>query len=202
MKKLYVLAGCNGAGKTTVAYFILPEILQCKEFVNADEIAKGLSPFQPDKALYAAGKILLKRIDDFIERGIDFAIETTLSAIYYREIIKKAQENGYYVNLIFFWLNSVDLAKERVRLRVSEGGHFVSDEVVKRRYHKGLDNFFTIFMPLCDNVMLFDNSATTPKLVMNKTKDSEPEIIDNDTVKLIKSSYVRKRTPKAETENS
>ena len=202
MKTLYVLAGCNGAGKTTVAYFILPEILQCKEFVNADEIAKGLSPFQPDKALYAAGKILLKRIDEFIERGIDFAIETTLSAIYYREIIKKAQDNGYYVNLIFFWLKNTELAKERVRLRVSEGGHSVPDDVVERRYHKGLVNFFDTFMPLCDNVMLFDNSATTPKLVMSKTKGREPEIIDIETVNLIKTSYVRKRTSKVETCNS
>lgn len=192
MKKMYVLAGCNGAGKTTVAYFILPEILQCKEFVNADEIAKGLSPFQPNKALYAAGKILLKRINDLIERGSDFAIETTLSALTYKEIIEKAQANGYYVNMIFFWLNNVELAKERVRLRVSEGGHSVSDEVVERRYNKGLYNFFNIFLPLCDNVMLFDNSAATPKLVMNKVKNEEPEIIDQITFNLIKSSYVRK----------
>lgn len=192
MKKLYVLAGCNGAGKTTVAYFILPEILQCKEFVNADEIAKGLSPFQPQKALYAAGKILLKRIHDLIEVGSDFAIETTLSAISYRKIIEQAQANGYYVNLIFFWLSSVELAKERVRLRVSEGGHNVSDAVVERRYHKGLDNFFEVFLPLCDNVMLFDNSAATPKLVLSKTKGNAPEIIENEIYQQIQSSYVRK----------
>ncbi|MCQ2286734.1 MAG: zeta toxin family protein, partial [Bacteroidales bacterium] len=110
----------------------------------------------------------MKRINDLIERGSDFAIETTLSALTYKEIIEKAQANGYYVNMIFFWLNNVELAKERVRLRVSEGGHSVSDEVVERRYNKGLYNFFNIFLPLCDNVMLFDNSAAAPKLVMNK----------------------------------
>lgn len=198
MKNLYILAGCNGAGKTTVAYFILPEILQCKEFVNADEIAKGLSPFQPSTVTYPAGKIMIQRIKSLIEKGSDFAIETTLSAITYRDTIKLAQSQDYRVSMIFFWLNSVALAKERVHLRVSEGGHFVSDKIIERRYHKGLQNFFDIFLPLCDNVMLFDNSAATPKLIMNKTKEKAEEILDPETFNIIKSSYVRTRTSKIE----
>ena len=145
MKNLYILSGCNGAGKTTVAYSILPEILQCREFVNADEIAKGLSPFQPDKVTFQAGKIMIKRIKSLIEQGNDFAIETTLSAITYKQTIKAAQANGYYVTIIFFWLSSIELAKERVRLRVKEGGHNIPDNVIERRYIKGLYNFFHVF---------------------------------------------------------
>lgn len=121
MKNLYILAGCNGAGKTTVAYHILPEILKCKEFVNADEIAKGISPFQPDKVSYEAGKIMSRRITDLMNQNKSFAIETTLSALTYRQKIKEAQSKGYCVTMIFFWLQSVELAKERIRLRVIEG---------------------------------------------------------------------------------
>ncbi len=194
MKNLYILSGCNGAGKTTVAYSILPEILQCREFVNADEIAKGLSPFQPDKVTFQAGKIMIKRIKSLIEQGNDFAIETTLSAITYKQTIKAAQENGYYVTIIFFWLSSIELAKERVRLRVKEGGHNIPDNVIERRYIKGLYNFFNVFLSICDNVMLFDNSAESPKLIMTKSKNKPEEIIDAPIYDQIKSSYVRKRT--------
>lgn len=202
MKNLYILSGCNGAGKTTVAYSILPEILQCREFVNADEIAKGLSPFQPDKVTFQAGKIMIKRIKSLIEQGNDFAIETTLSAITYKQTIKAAQENGYYVTIIFFWLSSIELAKERVRLRVKEGGHNIPDNVIERRYIKGLYNFFNVFLSICDNVMLFDNSAESPKLIMTKSKNKPEEIIDAPIYDQIKSSYVRKRTSTTEESHS
>lgn len=190
MKNLYIIAGCNGAGKTTVAYHILPDLLKCKEFVNADEIAKGLSPFQPEKATYTAGKIMTKRIEELLEQEKSFAIETTLSAITYLEKIKRAQTQGYYVTLIYFWLQSVELAKMRVRLRVKEGGHSIPDTVVERRYKKGIHNFFNFFLPLCNNVMLFDNSGGAPVLVMTKLKDQKSEIIDNELFNEIK-SYVR-----------
>lgn len=180
MKNLYILAGCNGAGKTTVAYNILPDLLKCKEFVNADEIAKGISPFQPEKSTYAAGKIMSRRIDELMEQEKNFAIETTLSAITYLQKIKNAQEKGYYVTLIYFWLQSVELAKMRVRLRVQEGGHSIPDAVVERRYQKGLKNLFTYFLPICDNVMLFDNSNQIPKLVMTKLKGEDSEIFDTE----------------------
>src|SRR3978361_1425221 len=101
-KKLYIIAGCNGAGKTTASYNILPEILNCKEFVNADEIARGLSPFQPEKAAIEAGRIMLQRIEDLFRQEADFAIETTLATKSYVQKIKKAKENGYIVTLLFF----------------------------------------------------------------------------------------------------
>ncbi len=191
MKNLYILAGCNGAGKTTVAYHILPELLKCKEFVNADEIAKGISPFQPEKVSFEAGKIMSKRIADLLNQNKSFAIETTLSALTYRNKIKDAQSKGYCVTMIFFWLQSVELAKERVRLRVIEGGHSIPDDVVERRYNKGLSNFFRYFLPICDNVMLFDNSKQSPKLIMTKTKGRPNEIFDNEIYNQIQNCYVR-----------
>ena len=110
-KNLYIIAGCNGAGKTTASFTILPEILDCKEFVNADEIARGLSPFQPEKVSFEAGRIMLKRIDELFSENENFAFETTLATKSYKEKILKAQENGYFVTLLFFWLKNTELAK-------------------------------------------------------------------------------------------
>lgn len=134
MKKLFIIAGCNGAGKTTASYTILPEILECKEFVNADEIAKGISPFQPKKVSFEAGRIMLKRIKQLLDNGGNFAFETTLSSKSYVNFINEAKIAGYKITLIFFWLNSADLAVSRVRSRVKEGGHNIPEDVIRRRY--------------------------------------------------------------------
>ncbi|HHU46785.1 MAG TPA: AAA family ATPase [Bacteroidales bacterium] len=190
MRNMYILSGCNGAGKTTVAFSILPEMLQIKEFVNADEIAKGLSPFQPERATFQAGKIMIRRIKELIDQEIDFAIETTLSAGIYKRTILFAQQRGYTVTMIFFWLNSMELAKERVKRRVESGGHNVPENVIERRYQKGLFNFFNLYLPLCDHVQLFDNSEESPKLVMKKNKNSDEEIIDIEKYNEIKACNV------------
>ncbi|MEA5401734.1 zeta toxin family protein [Arcicella sp. DC2W] len=184
-KNLYIIAGCNGAGKTTASFYILPNVLDCKEFVNADEIAKGLSPFQPEKVSLEAGKIMLNRIDELLAKDVDFALETTLSSKAYAKTIKKAKEKGYFVTLLFFWLESPELAKQRVKIRVSEGGHNIPEDVIERRYERGLKNLFEIYLPLCDNTMLFDNSDRMPILVMKKVKDEEAEIIDFQKFKSI-----------------
>jgi len=133
-KNLYVIAGCNGAGKTTASFTILPEILNCKEFVNADEIAKGLSPFQPEKVSFEAGRIMLNRINELLETNQNFAFETTLATKSYKSKIIKAKKENYNVTLLFFWLETVDIAIERVKTRVIEGGHNIETEVIKRRY--------------------------------------------------------------------
>ena len=119
MANLYIISGCNGAGKTTASYTVLPDMLNCKEFVNADEIAKGLSPFNPDKVAIEAGRIMLNRVKDLINHNVDFAFETTLATKTYTQFIKDAQDKGYFVTLLYFWLNSVDLAIERVKSRVA-----------------------------------------------------------------------------------
>src|SRR5690554_2308 len=165
MKKLYVIAGCNGPGKTTASYTILPEILDCKEFVNADEIARGLSPFQPEKAGIEAGRMMLKRINKLLDLGEDFAFETTLSTRSYVLFIEKAKQLGYQVTCLFFWLESEELAISRVETRVKEGGHHIPEEVIRRRYEKGLSNFFRLFLPKVDNWLFVNNSGDTYEIV-------------------------------------
>lgn len=184
-KHLYIIAGCNGAGKTTASYAILPELLNCKEFVNADEIAKGLSPFQPEQVAFEAGRIMLHRIDELLRIGVDFAFETTLATKTYQHRVKQAQAIGYTVSLLFFWLNSVELAKERVRYRVSEGGHNIPPDVIERRYYRGLKNLFDIYLPICDNVLLLDNSDINRVAILGKV-GNDIAIFDEGRYALVK----------------
>src|SRR5688500_19246087 len=123
MPNLHIIAGCNGAGKTTASFAILPEILKVREFVNADSIAAGLSLFNVESVAFEAGRIMLQRIQQLMEEKGDFAFETTLSTRSYVSLIKKAQTKGYKINLLYFWLHSPDFARQRVAKRVSKGGH-------------------------------------------------------------------------------
>jgi predicted ABC-type ATPase len=159
LKRLYIISGCNGAGKTTASYTILPEMLNCDEFVNADEIARGLSPFRPETAAIQAGRLMLERISCLIETGQDFAFETTLATKSYKNFISKAKQNGYKISLLFFWLRTPELAIKRVEVRVKEGGHDIPEETIRRRYDNGLKNFFNIFIQLVDEWMFIDNSG-------------------------------------------
>ena len=152
MPNLYIISGCNGAGKTTASYSVLPDMLGCKEFVNADEIAKGLSPFQPDKVAIEAGRIMLNRISELMRQKEDFAFETTLSAKTYSHLIKEAQSKGYFVTLVYFWLSSVDLAIERIKNRVLAGGHSIPEDIIRRRYITGIRNLSKIYVPICDSM--------------------------------------------------
>jgi predicted ABC-type ATPase len=172
-KTIYIIAGCNGAGKTTASFTILPDIIDCKEFVNADEIAKGLSPFHPENVAIESGRIMLHRINELIEHEQDFAFETTLSTKSYRQKLVSAKKLGYQVCLLFLWLNSSDLAIERVGIRVLEGGHNIDNEVIKRRYVRGIRNLFEIYLPIADNALIFDNSFGIPELVYQKNFDQE-----------------------------
>lgn len=165
MKRLYVIAGCNGAGKTTASYTILPEILDCKEFVNADEIARGISPFQPEKVGIEAGRMMLKRINSLLSAGESFAFETTLSTRSYVTFIEKAKQLGYQVTCLFFLLDSEELAISRVATRVKEGGHNIPEEVIRRRYKGGLENFFNLFLPMVDNWLFVNNSGDSYEII-------------------------------------
>jgi predicted ABC-type ATPase len=158
MPNLYIIAGCNGAGKTTASITILPEILQCNQFVNADYIAYGLSPFNMESVAIEAGRIMLRRIDELLEALEDFAIETTLSTRSYVSLVHRAKRLGYKVSLIYIWLSSPELALRRVGERVRKGGHNIPADVVKRRYFKGISNLFRLFMPICDSWIIADNS--------------------------------------------
>jgi len=165
MPNLYIIAGCNGAGKTTTSYTVLPEMLNCREFVNADEIARGLSPFQPETVSFQAGRIMLKRIQELLTVENDFGFETTLSTRSYVRVIEQAKKLGYTVVLIYFWLESVDLAKARVRTRVEKGGHNIPSTVIERRYIRGAKNFFTLYKDLADSWIIYDNSHEVPVTV-------------------------------------
>lgn len=188
-KNLYIIAGCNGAGKTTASYTILPEILDCKEFVNADEIAKGLSPFQPEKVAIEAGRIMLNRIKELIESGENFAFETTLSTRSYIHTVKKAQEKGYNVVLLFFWLQLVELAIERVKERVKEGGHNIPTEVIRRRYKKGIYNLFELYLPVIDSVLIFDNSEGKHELIAEKIEGNQLTLLNQEKFIRLKRYY-------------
>ncbi|GIQ59985.1 hypothetical protein Flavo103_31210 [Flavobacterium collinsii] len=188
-KNLYIIAGFNGAGKTTASFTILPDILNCKEFVNADEIAKGLSPFQPEKVSFEAGRIMLNRINDLLIIKENFAFETTLATKSYKSKIIDAQKNNYIVTLLFFWLQNVDLAIERVRTRVLEGGHNIETETIRRRYQNGIKNLFEIYLPIVDEVMIFDNSVGKPELIAEKNLESEIDILNKIKFNKLKQYY-------------
>lgn len=188
-KNLFIIAGCNGAGKTTASFTILPEIIKCNEFVNADEIARGLSPFQPEKVSFEAGRIMLTRINELLSENVSFAFETTLSTRSYNHKINQAKQKGYTVTLIFFWLQNVELAKERVKIRVSEGGHNIEPEIIERRYKNGIKNLFDIYLPIVDGAFIFDNSNGKHEILARKTIDGQLTIIDKFKFNELKQNY-------------
>ena len=190
-KQLYIIAGCNGAGKTTASFTILPEVLGCKEFINADEIAKGLSPFQPESVAMQAGRIMLARMDELLQKGETFAFETTLATKSYKQKIEWAQANGYEVTLLFFWLRNVTMAKERVAQRVAEGGHSIPSQTIERRYHSGIGNLFAIYMDMVDICYIFDNSEGKKELIAQKERHKDIVIYNNDKFNLMKNNDER-----------
>ncbi|MBW0160166.1 MAG: zeta toxin family protein [Sediminibacterium sp. Gen4] len=186
MPNLYIIAGCNGAGKTTASFTILPEILDCKEFVNADEIAKGLSPFQPENVSFQAGRLMLERVDELLNNRSDFAFETTLTTLSYLNTIKEAKVKGYSITLLFFWLDNVTLAIERVKTRVREGGHNIPEETIKRRYIRGIKNLISKFTAVCDYWLVINNSSRPFTFIAEGQGANETKIYDIPVWELIK----------------
>lgn len=160
--RVVVIAGPNGAGKTTFAEDFLPREAHCTEFINADLIARGLSPFDPGKAAYQASKIMLTEINSRIARRKTFAFETTLSGRIYAEKIKRWRKSGYHVKIVFLSLPTVALTLARIRSRVAQGGHDVPEADVRRRFDRGLKNFEAVYKKLVDAWILYDNSGTVP----------------------------------------
>jgi predicted ABC-type ATPase len=164
MPAMYIIAGPNGAGKTTAAYSLLPDVFSAIEFVNADEIAKGVSPFNPEGAAFTAGRIMLERLNELITKQNNFAFETTLSGLAYLTFIKKAKAKGYEIIFFFVYLSGFELAQERVAIRVSKGGHNIPSDVIRRRYFKGMKNFNRYSSEATD-LYVYDNSGTEYVLV-------------------------------------
>jgi predicted ABC-type ATPase len=181
MPTLYIIAGPNGAGKTTAAYSLLPEIFKAFEFVNADEIARGVSPLNPEGAAFQAGRIMLSRLEELMGKQTSFAFETTLSGLSYLDLIKRAKKNNYYVILFFVYLSGIELAKQRVLSRVRKGGHNIPPDVIERRYIKGLRNF-SLYAEEVDSWYIYDNSG--PEYILAAKKiDFVEEVFNFDIYK-------------------
>jgi predicted ABC-type ATPase len=190
---LIVIAGPNGAGKSTTAPSLLKGTLKVAEFVNADVIAQGLSGFQPEGAVFHAGRVMLERIHYLAKKKVDFAFETTLSSKTFAPWITDLRKKSYKFHMIFLWLPNDDFAAARVAERVRMGGHNVPEETIRRRYHSGLKNFFHLYLPLADTWDLYDNSGPKPRLVA--FRDGEKGMIVNDSMiwHNIKKKYEKKR---------
>ena len=178
MPRLYILAGCNGAGKTTASYTFLPEILDCHEFVNSDEFAKSFSPFDPSVASVTASRYMLKRIEYLMAQGTDFSVETTLATRSLVNIINEAHARGYLVTILYLWVQAPEIALQRVRDRVATGGHHIPEDVLRRRYIAGLKYLFEIYMPICDRWMIADN--TNPTFTLIAEGDNKRSIIKDE----------------------
>ena len=160
-----IIAGPNGSGKTTFAREFLPDFVKCVEFVNADYLAEGLSPFAPDRAAIRAGRLMLARMHELAAAGRSFGFETTLAGKSYVKLIKGLKAKGYQVHLYFLWLPKVSIALERVAQRVRKGGHDIPDEVVRRRFKAGIRNLFSVYKPLLDSWSIWDASENPPRKI-------------------------------------
>ena len=165
MKKIIIIAGPNGAGKTTFARDFLPAEAQTLRFINADLIAAGLAPFNPESASFKAGRLMLQEIDDCVDAGHSFAFETTLSGLSYLKKITDWQHLGYQVKLWFLSLPNEDIAVSRVARRVLQGGHNISEDIIRRRFKAGLENFHKRYSKVVDSWAFFDNYGIEPKLI-------------------------------------
>lgn len=189
-KNLYIISGCNGAGKTTASYTVLPEILKCNEFVNADEIARGLSPFNPEGVAIEAGRLMLQRINELLKKRCTFSIETTLASKSYVNLVRKAHNEGYCVKLLFFWLRSPELAIQRVTERVLSGGHNIPEPIIRRRYIAGISNLFQLYMKEVDSWVIYDNSENPRRQVAFGGKQANMNVENLELFNKIK-SYVK-----------
>ena len=171
-KNIYIIAGSNGSGKTTFAKKFLPDYVKCKNFINADLIAQGLSPFSPQVAAMKAGRLVLEQIQDFVRKNVDFAFETTLAGRSYIRLLKDIKTKKYYLHLFYLWIPTPELAIGRIKDRIASGGHDVPAQDVKRRFYRGTYNLFKYYKPLLNSWLLFDNSDSVPRLIAEE-KDGE-----------------------------
>ncbi len=185
---VYVIAGPNGAGKTTFAREFLPSYADCRNFVNADLIAQGVSPFSPAAAAIRSGRLMIGEIEQYAARQADFGFETTLSGRTHLNLIRDLKKRGYSVHVFFLWVSGVELALSRIRGRVRKGGHDVPAAVVRRRFERSMRNFFAHYRRLADSWLLFDNSGARPKAIALE-KRGELRIVQEELYSELSSRY-------------
>ncbi len=176
---IIIISGPNGAGKSTTAPALLQGTLGVTEFVNADVIAQGLSAFNPERAAFHAGRIMLERLQQLAEERENFAFETTLASRTFAHWIEELKRTGYAFHLFFLWLPAPEFAVDRVAERVRMGGHNVPEDTIKRRYHAGLKNFFSLYRPLADSWYFYDNSQGTRPLLLASEEKQAGAFISN-----------------------
>ena len=200
MPRLYIISGPNGSGKTTASYGVLPELLDVSEFVNSDEFAKHLSPFAPESAYITASRLMLRKVKYLFERREDFCIETTLATRSLLKMTHSAQQKGYYVTVLYFWLRNPEIAVERVAQRVRAGGHDVPEATIRRRYQMGLNYLFHTYMQVCDKWILADNSQP-PFEIIAEGSDKGLVIRDMERYNLVRSLVTDFDEPRPPLEN-
>ncbi len=178
-KNVYIIAGPNGSGKTTFAERFLPDYVKCPNFINADLIAQGLSPFSPRSVAIKAGKLVLSQIHEYIRLDVDFAFESTLAGKLYANLFRELKKKSYKLHLFFLWIPDADIAILRIKDRVMEGGHNVPTEDIKRRFKRSIFNFFKIYLPLLDSWVLFNNAGIKPVPIAKKN-NGDIDIIEKE----------------------
>jgi predicted ABC-type ATPase len=178
-KKIFMIAGPNGAGKTTTALVIQPDLMDIYEFINADEIAFGLAPLHPESVTLTASKLMIKRLQELLQANKSFSFETTAAGTNYVKYLKQARAKGYEISLLFLWLPNADLAVERVAKRVEQGGHFIPEDTVRRRYILGIKNLLKHYLPLAHRIVVLDNSVSgSQKFIASKSLNGSLKILD------------------------
>ena len=185
MPRVIIIGGPNGAGKTTSAPRIVQHVSEGAEFVNADLIAQGLSSLNPTSVSFAAGRLTLARIKELIISGKTLAFETTLASRSFVPLLANAKKGGYSVTLVYLWLSSPLLAIARVKKRARYGGHSIPEEVIRRRYDKGLRNLFQLYLPLADEWQVYDNSSADPVIIAERIGSIEQVFVHDSWEKIM-----------------
>jgi predicted ABC-type ATPase len=191
MPDLYVIGGPNGAGKTTLALRLFPDVLKSNEFVNADFVAKGLSAFNTESVAVAAGRLMLKRVQELRSLKKSFAFETTLASRSLIPFLEECKSDKYRITLIYVWVESPEVALERVRKRVKEGGHSIPDEVVRRRYERSISNLIDFYLPLADEWRMYDNTHAKPRVIGYKDFGQEVTVEHAESMDQIMKRHIR-----------
>jgi len=179
VKRIFIIAGPNGSGKTTTALSLLPDLLNIYEFINADEIARGLAPLHPESMALTASKLMVIRLRELLKDNRSFAFETTAAGTNYIKYLKEARAKKYEINLIYLWLENADLAVKRVGQRVVLGGHHIPEDIIRRRYKLGMMNIIKHYLPIADSVLFLDNSnVNSQKIIAQKSVNNNLKIED------------------------